>query len=146
MNNKNIVLDGVEYTPIIKTEPFKGGRFKPEINQEWYLVDSDGEVRSGLWIESENGFDNNCYNQGNCYETKEQAQAVSDLRKHIHSFEMPEDGEEYFRLDQGKDTFMNYFYFNNALIDYSSGLIMPSSSTKKERAERLRLLNAAHIK
>lgn len=50
--------------------------WKPIINDIYYFVRSDGDVSSAQWIS--NVWDNSIYKLGNCYRTKEEAEANRD--------------------------------------------------------------------
>lgn len=50
--------------------------WKPIINDTYYFVRSDGDVSSAQWIS--NVWDHSIYKLGNCYRTREEAEANRD--------------------------------------------------------------------
>ena len=56
---------------VIKHKPWK-----PIINDTYYFVRSDGDVSSAQWIN--NVWDSSIYKLGNCYRTREEADANRD--------------------------------------------------------------------
>jgi len=89
-------------------------RFKPEKGQKyWYL----SSVEAGFWETTwhDDGPDNNRYAVGNCFATKEQAEAYRDILMRIASarsivVDVPE-GFEVSRIDTMSSTQAKIIYF-----------------------------------
>ena len=73
----------LEKNPNILAEWFEeikeSTRWKPEINQEYYWLDSCGSVYSDAW--ADDYFDNGRFEIGNCFQTKEEAEKVVEYLK-----------------------------------------------------------------
>lgn len=72
----------------------------------------------------------------NYYKTKEAAQAVADLRKHVYKFPMCEKNETCFVLSFPTNSWLT----NEPRISTYEPYIIHYSSTEEDRAERLRLI------
>lgn len=138
----NILKEAEELKEIIDAPD--NGRWKPE-EREYYWRIISGSVGPGLW--TDDGRDNRRYETGNCYKTKEQAQAVVDLKKHIYKFPMPDKEFHFYMLIRDKNFCFEEFSSFDKFYDitaYHNGHAMTSKSTSADRTERLRLLKLAH--
>jgi hypothetical protein len=64
----------------------KGGRFKPEINKRWFVVNTKLEV--GFFYSDGSLFDRACYENFNCYETEELATKAAVMMKRSNAIIM----------------------------------------------------------
>lgn len=53
--------------------------FKPKTNQPYYIVSAEGEIVDDIWEDLD--WNNDMFNLGNCFETKEQAEFAIDKQK-----------------------------------------------------------------
>ena len=72
-NNPNILTDWFE-------EIKESTRWKPDFNQKYYYLDSDGSVYNDIW-DDDFSVDNGRLKIGNCFETKEEAEQVAEYLK-----------------------------------------------------------------
>ncbi len=54
-------------------------RWKPERNNVYYLINSEGSLETYIW--SNDTIDNRCFNFGNCFKTKEEARVMAEKVK-----------------------------------------------------------------
>lgn len=54
-------------------------KWKPKICEQYWFIDRDGDVRYHLWTEWDS--DNDKYDFGNCFRTKEEAEAAAEKVK-----------------------------------------------------------------
>ena len=75
--------DQLEKNPNILTDWFEevneSTRWKPEMDQKYYLIASDGTVYDNLWDDVST--DNGRFNVGNCFQTEEEAERVVEYLK-----------------------------------------------------------------
>jgi len=83
---------------------------------------------------------------GNIYKTREQAEHVIFLKKHIHEYPCPKKGErvhiythnsKWLGIDLSEDDMFTK-------MKYLSGAIMPSGAGAKEREKRAELIKKAY--
>ena len=76
--------DQLEKNPNILTEWFEGikesTRWKPDFNQKYCYLDSDGSVYIDIW-DDDFSVDNGRFEIGNCFEPKEEAEKVVEYLK-----------------------------------------------------------------
>lgn len=66
-------------------------RWKPKFNEKYWFVDRNGDVRYNLWTEWDS--DNDKYDFGNCFLTKEEAAAAAEkVKAFLLSLHEPADG------------------------------------------------------
>jgi len=118
----------------------EGGRWKPEEGEDYYTISWCGDILPSKWEGRD--YDHETYAIGNCYKTREQAQAVIDLKKHIYKFPMPEDKMWALNGDLEWDRF--YEEDPRDVIDYHNGSVMHYDATEEDVDERLRLLKLAY--
>lgn len=117
------------------------GRWKPAVNEIYSYITSAGET--GGTYNGKSFYDIEKISIGNCYKTRDKAQAVVDLKKHIYSFELPEHGGKYYNIGRNNEMadmgrcFANELY---QLADYYAGTLINGNATKEERKERIKLL------
>ena len=74
----------LEKFPNILTDWFEeikeSTRWKPDFNQKYYYLDSDGSVYNDIW-DDDFSVDNGRLKIGNCFETKEEAEQVAEYLK-----------------------------------------------------------------
>ena len=56
-------------------------QWKPKENDSYYCVDVDGDITDYTW--DGDGFDADCYNFGNCFHTREEAEAMAERIKKL---------------------------------------------------------------
>lgn len=56
-------------------------KWKPNDNEEYYYILSDGKVRSCAWLDDE--IDNSRFSIGNCFKTEEEAEAMAEKLKKL---------------------------------------------------------------
>lgn len=75
--------DQLEKNPNILTDWFEeikeSNRWKPEIDEEYYSLGSDGSVMNDEWVGLD--IDNDRFDIGNCFKTKEEAKQVAEYLK-----------------------------------------------------------------
>lgn len=65
-------------------------KWKPKICEQYWFIDRDGDVRYHLWTEWDS--DNDKYDFGNCFRTKEEAEAAAEkVKALLLSLHEPED-------------------------------------------------------
>lgn len=76
--------DQLEKNPNILTDWFEEikepTRWKPETEQKYYYVDSDGSVDSDIWFDY-SAIDDDMFDIGNCFQTEEEAEQVVEYLK-----------------------------------------------------------------
>jgi hypothetical protein len=90
MNNQNKVTELQRIIAIAQDDLAllmkKGKRFKPEFDKEWGCVDQTGNVVDTYW--NDLPYDLQCYNNFNCYETKELATKAAVMMKRSNAIIM----------------------------------------------------------
>ena len=75
--------DQLEQNPNILDDWFEevneSTRWKPEMDQKYYLIASDGTVYDNLW--DDDSTDNGRFNVGNCFQTEEEAERAAEYLK-----------------------------------------------------------------
>lgn len=56
-------------------------RWKPEYEGQYYFIDIKGGILQKMWFDTQ--VDNQCYKFGNCFRTKEEAEAARDKIKEL---------------------------------------------------------------
>lgn len=60
------------------------GRWKPKYGGQYYFIDIKGGILQKIWSDTQ--VDNLCYKFGNCFRTKEEAEAMAEkIKKLLHS-------------------------------------------------------------
>ena len=76
--------DQLEKNPNILTDWFEeineSTRWKPDFNQKYYYLDSDGSVYNDIW-DDDFSIDNGRFDIGNCFQTEEEAERVVEYLK-----------------------------------------------------------------
>ena len=110
-------------------------------DQYWYIGEV-GYVYSTRWAAD--------YNQmyalsiGNVYASKEDAQAVVDLKKDIYRFDRPELEDMIVYLDVSNEWMTGSFEDNiRCSNEYQSGILMSVHTTEKSLQTRIKLLERA---
>ena len=103
----------LEKNPNILAEWFEeikeSTRWKPEENQKYYFLDSNGYAYNNIW--AGDSIDRNRSDIGNCFETKEEAELVVEYRKALATVR----GDATTKFVRGK---RNWFVFYNVTADY----------------------------
>ena len=103
--------DQLEKNPNILTDWFEeikeSTRWKPEINQEYYWLDSCGSVYSDAWDDGST-INNVRFEIGNCFQTKEEAEKVVEYLKALAVVR----GDATSKFIKGQDNF--YVSYNDA--------------------------------
>ncbi len=77
INSNNLEFSGLFLNLLLSGQlEIKRKPWKPIINDIYYFVRSDGDVSSAQWIN--NVWDSSIYKLGNCYRTREEAEANRD--------------------------------------------------------------------
>ena len=75
--------DQLEKNPNILTDWFEevneSTRWKPEMDQKYHIISSDGTVYDNLW--DDDSTDNGRFNVGNCFQTEEEAEKAVEYLK-----------------------------------------------------------------
>lgn len=100
--NPNILDDWFE-------EIKESNRWKPDENQKYYFLDSNGLVYDSIW--ADDSIDRNRSDIGNCFETKEEAERVVEYRKALATVR----GDATKEFVKGE---RNWFVFYNVTADY----------------------------
>ena len=100
--NPNILAEWLE-------EIKESTRWKPEENQKYYFLDSNGYAYNNIW--AGDSIDRNRSDIGNCFETKEEAELVVEYRKALATVR----GDATTKFVRGK---RNWFVFYNVTADY----------------------------
>jgi len=133
---KTITIDGIEYAPVQKEEK----KF-PQVGDSYWAI----EEKPVKYVYAEVEFCIKNIKSGNCYKTKEQAQAVYDLRCHIKLYKNLIKNSRVYWLSSTND-WVSFIYDGvlKDVADYNAGIVLPYAATEKIRAERLRLLKLAY--
>ena len=116
----------------------------PQVGDEYWFISVDGVVNFHYYDNDE--VDKKFLVLGNFYKTKEEAQAVVDLKKDIHRFEIPKKQDKVWLLDRRRQwTQIDITEGKVATgMKYGSGAFLPIIATKEDRENRLKLLKAVH--
>lgn len=71
------ILEEIE--KLKKEEKVESKVWKPEVNEEYYTIEADGEVLENTWLDEED--DEKLYNMGNYFKTREEAEKVVEKAK-----------------------------------------------------------------
>lgn len=63
----------------LKSEEKESKAWKPEVNEEYYTIEADGEVLENTWLDEED--DEKLYNMGNYFKTREEAESIVEKAK-----------------------------------------------------------------
>ena len=68
---------------LIKERENKGKPWKPGLRDEYWVIDSWGDLNLVMWTNAHS--DNYCYDSGNCFKTEEKAKAKLDYLKAVNT-------------------------------------------------------------
>jgi hypothetical protein len=125
------------------------GNIDPEKFPEWFEEVKD-EFKKDFTILTSTTFENNIHTLRETFETKEQVEAMKELKCHIYKFDEPKTGSDCYVLqyDQRFTKFSSfdgeYGYDIRDLIGYNGGYIVNINTTKEDREERIMLLKKAY--
>lgn len=88
--------------------------FKPELNEEYYFLNCDGEINYLDWNEAQ--FDKKVYDLGNCFKTKEEAKFMIERLKVNAELQRFAD-EHNNKIDWKNSASNKYFIFYNHSIE-----------------------------
>ena len=99
--------DQLEKNPNILTDWFEeikeSTRWKPEIGQKYYFLDSDGSVNVDEWCDL--SIDRNRFNLGNCFQTEEEAERTVEYLKALSVVR----GDATSKFTKGEDNWRVYY-------------------------------------
>ena len=128
----------LEKNPNILAEWFEeikeSTRWKPEINQEYYWLDSCGSVYSDAW--ADDYFDNGRFEIGNCFQTKEEAEKVVEYLKAL-AIVRGDATKKFVKGERNLHVFYNvtadYLDFGYGYSDIRNGVFgLPLFATEKD--------------
>jgi len=114
-----------------------------EGDKYWY-IGNYGNIDWVTWGDRES--DNLGLSIGNAYASKEDTQAVVDLKKDIYRFGMPKEGERILELCGCSNDELEFYQDHHAQgsvftwTDYNSGQLMPYNATFADQSHRIKLL------
>lgn len=126
----------ITFTP--KKKKFIGERERLK-RAEYWVIDAQWQIYS--FIESNFLWDNQIFEYWNYYHTKEQAQAVADLRRHVYKFPAVIWTERHYTYSPINGWFI-HSYSNNISAYHFDWL--PITATWEDREERIRLIERCY--
>lgn len=105
----------IDKFPNILTDWFEeikeSNRWKPETDQKYYYLDSDGTALGDEW--NDWSLEDDRFDIGNCFQTKEEAEQVKEYLKALATVR----GDATTKFIKGQDNWSVYYYAHHNCLD-----------------------------